>query len=53
MVWSFCKDENIHLFYNNRIINTFYQEMDLHGVKFNQGHSKESKKIKKNHRVVS
>lgn len=30
----------------NRIINTFYQEMDLRGVKFNQDHTKGSRKQK-------
>lgn len=30
----------------NRIINTFYQEMDLRGVKFNQDHTEGSRKQK-------
>lgn len=30
----------------NRIINTFYQEMDLRGVKFNQDHTEWSRKQK-------
>lgn len=30
----------------NRIINTFYQEMDLRGVKFNQDHTRGSRKQK-------
>lgn len=40
-----------------RIINTFYQEMDLRGVKFNQDHTegrvKETEKLKKNHMAVT
>lgn len=36
----------------NRIINTFYQEMDLRGVKFNQDHTEGSRKQKHLKKII-
>lgn len=36
----------------NRIINTLYQEMDLRGVKFNQDHTRGSRKQKNLKKII-